>query len=912
MKPTSFLLALALFNGVGVAAPRPAEHFTTLTDDGGWCWFSDPRAVSLNGNTYTGWVTEDGSIEAAKINHASGKVTTVVLHAKYERDDHDNPAFLFLPDGRLMAFYSKHGGGARPGIQSRVTRRPGVFTEWEPEVTLPLRDNTGGHAGISYCNPFLLTEEDNTLYLFWRGLSFKPTMAKSTDEGKSWSTAQPVFSRPGLPAGNRPYAKYASNGKDRIHFLFTDGHPRNEPFNSVYYICYRAGAFYKADGTRICGVDELPIRPEQADLIHDATTTGVRAWIWGVAFDRKDQPVVAYTRLPLETDHRYHYARWDGQTWFDTELCAGGGWFPQTVEGKAESEPHYSSGLALDPSDPSIVYLTRPVKGVRELEQWITRDGGKSWKSEAVTRGSLHDNIRPYVVVNHAPDGPTVLWQNLSGRYVHYTNYRSSIKADRPVHSQLWGASGEAWSPHSRLPDFSHAGYHRGEQPLPTVPRGVSVQDFGAQGDGVTDDTKAFLAAIEKVERGAIEVPPGRYRISSLLEITRPGVVLRGAGPDSSVLVCPTPLNDIKPNWGATTSGQRTSNYSWSGGFLVVRGTFGSQVLADVSHIASRGENTVTVVSPVKLRVGQEVEVYQSDLPDNSLAIHLYSGDAGPVQNLKGRARTSLIARITGIEGNRVTLDRSLRSDLRLEWKPRLRAFEPTVTESGVENLGFEFPVTPYKGHFTELGFNPIALSGVAHCWVRNIRVRHADSGPYVSGAFNTVEGVVLESERPVDNQKCTGHHGISLGGTDNLVENFEIRTRFIHDLTVSGYCSGNVFARGRGADLSLDHHRYAPNENLFTDLDAGAGTRLWKCGGGAALGKHCGARGTFWNIRAANPLSYPPSGFGPPTMNLVALETRQASETAMEGKWFEAIPPNAIQPRNLHAAQLERRLNGK
>jgi hypothetical protein len=231
------------------------------------------------------------------------------------------------------------------------------------------------------------------------------------------------------------------------------------------------------------------------------------------------------------------------------------------------------------------------------------------------------------------------------------------------------------------------------------------------------------------------------------------------------------------------------------------------------------------------------------------------------------------------------------------------------VTESGVEHLGFEFPVTPYRGHFTELGFNPVALGGVAHCWVRNIRVRHADSGPFVSGAFNTLDGVVLDSERAVDRQNCNGHHGVSLGGTDNLLTNFDLRTRFIHDLTVSGFCSGNVISHGRGVDLSLDHHRHAPYENLFTDLDAGAGTRLWKCGGGAALGKHCAARGTFWNIRSARPLSYPPADFGPPAMNLVGLETDQPSVTNLTGKWFEAIPPVQLQPPNLYEAQRQRRL---
>ena len=479
-------------------------------------------------------------------------------------------------------------------------------------------------------------------------------------------------------------------------------------------------------------------------------------------------------------------------------------------------------------------------------------------------------------------------------------------------HSQLWGESGGAWTPQSRLPDFSFAGYRRGEKPLPTVPRGVSVRDFGAKGDGETDDTAAFLKALAEVKSGAIEVPAGRYRITGLLEIARPNVVLRGAGPDQTVLFCPTPLNDIKPNWGATTAGQKTSNYSWSGGFITVRGNFQSKKLTDIAGMAKRGDQTVTVASAAGLRVGQEIEVYQSDTPDNTLAVHLYGGDAGPVTNLQGRARVSLVSRITAITGKRVTLDRPLRCDLRSEWQPQLRAFEPTVTESGVENLAFEFPLTPYQGHFTELGFNPVALSGVAHCWVRNVRAVNADSGPFISGVFNTADGVVLESTRSVDNQNCTGHHGVSLGGGDNLLTNFDLRVRFIHDITVSGFCSGNVISRGRGNDLSLDHHRHAPNENLFTELDAGAGTRLWKCGGGAALGKHCGARGTFWNIRSARPLSYPPAAFGPPSMNLVGLETAQPSETNVDGKWFEAIPPAQLQPRNLHAAQLQRRLGSQ
>ena len=89
-------------------------------------------------------------------------------------------------------------------------------------------------------------------------------------------------------------------------------------------------------------------------------------------------------------------------------------------------------------------------------------------------------------------------------------------------HSALWGERGEKWATQGRLPDFSFTGYHCGEKALPTVPTGVSVKDFGAKGDGMTDDSQAFLDALAKVRSGAIEVPPGRYQITRILETARP------------------------------------------------------------------------------------------------------------------------------------------------------------------------------------------------------------------------------------------------------------------------------------------------------------------------------------------------------------------------------------------------------
>src|SRR6185437_11707244 len=65
--------------------------------------------------------------------------------------------------------------------------------------------------------------------------------------------------------------------------------------------------------------------------------------------------------------------------------------------------------------------------------------------------------------------------------------------AVKGVNSPLWGKAGEAWSASGRLPDFSFAGYHSGEAPLPNPPVKANVRDVGAKGDGVTDDTDAFV-----------------------------------------------------------------------------------------------------------------------------------------------------------------------------------------------------------------------------------------------------------------------------------------------------------------------------------------------------------------------------------------------------------------------------------
>jgi len=417
---------------------QTARHYETLSEDGAWCWFSDPRAIYVEGKTkqiIAGYVSKNGSIVVTSLNTVSGNKIEKVIHSGFTKDDHANPSFLILPDKKIMIFYSPHGGSGSK-IWYAVTKNPEDITEWETAQNI--NENTPGRSGFTYTNPVMLSAEKNRIYLFWRGGNYQPSFAYTDDLGKTWSKPATLIQSSTLSL-KRPYVKITSNNIDEIHFAFTDGHPRNEPLNSIYYMKYKKGMFYKAGGNKIGSIKNLPLKHESADIVYNApanykrTGNGVRAWVWDIAIDKKGVPVIVYTQLPEETLHYYYYARFNGKTWENNLITPAGKYFTRMITSKSERElePHYSGGIALDHSNPSIVYLSKPVKDIFEIEKFTTSDGGKNWISEPVTQNSLKDNVRPYAVCNSSASvNPDLLW--MYGDYRHYTDYSTIIKSNKP------------------------------------------------------------------------------------------------------------------------------------------------------------------------------------------------------------------------------------------------------------------------------------------------------------------------------------------------------------------------------------------------------------------------------------------------------------------------------------------------
>ena len=430
-KVLPLLVVAILFSGCESADPESADsseadRFTiheVVAEDAAWCWFSDPRAAYHRGESekaYFGFINMQGDVVIGSRDLVDNSQDTFVLHEELQVDDHNNPSILFMPDGRLLVFYSEHNGH----VFMRKSVRPEDITEWEPERII-----SEGPERYTYTMPVMLSEEDNRIYIFGRKVGPAPNFTDwwqyvkySDDLGETWSEEQIYLDNQGRD--NPPYLKLISDNRSRIDFLFTDGHPKIGSDVSTYHMYYEEGSFFQTGGDRITDFGNLPVVINDVDPVYSAKESNIRSWIWDIVLDENRNPVVTYARYPHETDHRYHYAYWDGDMWIDEEVSRAGSWMPALRQGDVIREAHYSGGIVLDSNDPRRVYLSRQIHGRFEIEQKYLRENGQ-WESSFITRDSEVDNVRPYVVYNGSSDSSLLFW--MRGFYNHYTNWDTEL-----------------------------------------------------------------------------------------------------------------------------------------------------------------------------------------------------------------------------------------------------------------------------------------------------------------------------------------------------------------------------------------------------------------------------------------------------------------------------------------------------
>jgi hypothetical protein len=408
-------------------APAPAQKtnyvagtLVELNDNGAWSWFSEDRALVQDSKLIVGSVRsvgtfnggkddpDWGNVEVAVYDLAAGTTRRAVLHRHFEQDDHNDPALLALPDGRLLALYSKHGQERK--IYARFSE-PGNPLAWGPaaEIVTPGKDGAPFKAdNVTYNN--LIRLPSGRLYDFHRGVRLDPNYLVSDDGGQTWKYGGHLLMGKG---GYSPYLRYAFDGKDTIHFVATEDHPRNYD-TSVYHGFIRDGLIYLSDGKVLGPLSDSTNAPFAAwDLtkVFPGDADNV-CWVDDLKLDGQGRPCVVFsvkkdgrgTHGKGGMDIRFHYGRWDGTSWQTHEMAyAGARLYP--------GEDDYTGLAALDRNDPKVVYLSTdadPVTGKplvsaadgrrhHELFRGSTPDSGATWRWEPITANSRVDNLRPIV-----------------------------------------------------------------------------------------------------------------------------------------------------------------------------------------------------------------------------------------------------------------------------------------------------------------------------------------------------------------------------------------------------------------------------------------------------------------------------------------------------------------------------------
>ncbi|MGM9551665.1 MAG: BNR-4 repeat-containing protein [Clostridia bacterium] len=397
--------------------------------EGAWCWFADPRAISYKGRTFIGCIDVHGNIKAIMLYE--GKKTEVLVRSNFQPDDHDNPTFLVLPDERIMIIYSRHTDEAC--FYYRISKNKCDITDLGEEKCLKTNHNT------TYPSLFIMEEDKDHIYLCYRGVNWHPTCARLTmpDENDDvFFDVKPfqIVHSTVQGSGCRPYAKYVSDGKNKIHMVYSATHPDNVYPVCIYYSCLDISDFslHDIEGDVLKeNVREEPFKvtgyETDSKFVIDPYYSSKRGWVWDVAVGENGVSAAIVNISEDKVTQHYYYTYYNDGAW--EKIFIGNA----HKFHKSDVEFCYGGGMSLDRDREGVVYVSMPMGTAFEIVKYtIDR---KNVSREFVTKYSELNNIRPYKIAN----GPLV-WMN--GDY-YYWIVNSTYPDGFPTRIVIEGDAGE-------------------------------------------------------------------------------------------------------------------------------------------------------------------------------------------------------------------------------------------------------------------------------------------------------------------------------------------------------------------------------------------------------------------------------------------------------------------------------------
>lgn len=464
--------------------------------------------------------------------------------------------------------------------------------------------------------------------------------------------------------------------------------------------------------------------------------------------------------------------------------------------------------------------------------------------------------------------------------------------------SSLWAEYVANPYNHPNIPNNSYAGYGTGIVPIPNpsyTVYDVTSAPYNAIPNDAIDDQPAIQAAIDAAGTagsGIVFIPAGTYYLNKPLYLKYNNVILRGAGPTSTILDFRYSMYSMfKADIDAGAVGP--GGLWWATGLIWIGppNTFlpngapnmftdyehwrSTTTLATVNAVSNPGSFTISVASAASLSPGMRILIRYVMPADRSLIkeIHGHTGTKPGIDNNSyvgdctnitspGEQYYFYPAVIESISGTTVTLDRPLR--LRIDpaqWATTIRDFDGLITESGVEDLQILGHNTTSMAHLPAPtnnatsggsslgGWNGVYINRSWNCWVDNVRFVNLECGVVFSAAKNC-SALNTFVTSTASNRWYHHPYAVRVYSSDNLIEDFTIDgpSRVYHGINAEWYASGNVYCEGLMKVGTFDTHRASAFDLIRTEItvanDAGSAP-----GGATTSGPFAGKRFAHWNI---------------------------------------------------------------
>ncbi len=478
------------------------------------------------------------------------------------------------------------------------------------------------------------------------------------------------------------------------------------------------------------------------------------------------------------------------------------------------------------------------------------------------------------------------------------------------------------------LHDFSYAGYHNGEAPLPT-PSGptFSVLDYGADATGLTDSCPAIQAAIDDASDaggGVVYLPAGEYRCEDLLSVAASGVVVMGDGSGLTYLYFTrgTGMSDVSHLWfeGALSEDAETL------------------LSADTAALST----TLPVEDASAFTVGDDVSVGWV-ITDDFIADHGMTGTWTSFNGLwRSFFRRTVVAVDTASSPNTITVDVPTRYPALTRDSASVRLESGYISECGLVGMSVS-SVVSWEDAWSNDRSHVVGFSATKDCWMEDVASYESPNSSDTRGSHVQSGGVIVVYSKRVTIQDTTFEYAQNRGdgGNGYLFEISRSSEILLRDATARAGrhnfiqnwdfgTSGCVFLRTTSEDgeavydadyewvtwlgNSEFHHSLAManliDQSTTTDGWKGANRGTESSGAG-----HSATQNVFWNTSGDGIITSYQYGLGyvigtqELTVFTTVYDVLDSEGTAPED-YTEGLDEGAdLVPASLYEDQLEKRL---